>query len=189
MNTITPIALFTPAVLDFREKFRLNPSVQLSVQLLAEEAKELVEASDALTVSFSVENMEAFLKEAADLYYVLIGFVLSADEYLAKHDVPSVLEVDDLEALEERLPEASDILEKAAAAFLTQDILIEAFGRVHASNLSKLGEDGQPIFNEDGKVMKGPNYQPPYLTDLAQEAINRFTLFALLHEQGLMLAS
>ena len=41
-----------------------------------------------------------------------------------------------------------------------------ALSRVHESNLSKLGEDGQPIYREDGKVLKGPNYQPPTLTDL-----------------------
>ena len=42
----------------------------------------------------------------------------------------------------------------------------EAFNRVHASNMSKLDEDGNPIYREDGKVMKGPNYKPPYLEDL-----------------------
>ena len=41
-----------------------------------------------------------------------------------------------------------------------------ALDRVHQSNMTKLGEDGQPIRREDGKVLKGPNYQPPNLTDL-----------------------
>jgi len=41
-----------------------------------------------------------------------------------------------------------------------------ALDRVHQSNMSKLGEDGCPIRREDGKVLKGPNYQPPTLTDL-----------------------
>jgi predicted HAD superfamily Cof-like phosphohydrolase len=44
--------------------------------------------------------------------------------------------------------------------------LDEALDRVHKSNMTKLGEDGQPIRREDGKVLKGPNYQPPTLTDL-----------------------
>ena len=42
----------------------------------------------------------------------------------------------------------------------------QALRRVHASNMSKLGEDGNPIYREDGKVLKGPNYQPPDLSDL-----------------------
>jgi len=44
--------------------------------------------------------------------------------------------------------------------------LEEALDRVHKSNLSKLGLDGKPTRREDGKVMKGPNYQPPILRDL-----------------------
>ena len=44
--------------------------------------------------------------------------------------------------------------------------LDEALYRVHQSNMSKLGEDGNPIYREDGKVLKGPNYQPPNLSDL-----------------------
>ena len=42
----------------------------------------------------------------------------------------------------------------------------QALRRVHRSNMSKLGEDGEPIYREDGKVLKGPNYQPPDLSDL-----------------------
>ena len=44
--------------------------------------------------------------------------------------------------------------------------LDEALHRVHQSNLSKLGENGEPIYREDGKVLKGPNYAPPSLEDL-----------------------
>jgi len=44
--------------------------------------------------------------------------------------------------------------------------LDEAMYRVHQSNMSKLDEDGNPIYREDGKVLKGPNYKPPNLEDL-----------------------
>lgn len=44
--------------------------------------------------------------------------------------------------------------------------LDEALTRVHESNLSKLDDDGHPIYREDGKVLKGPNYIPPFLQDL-----------------------
>ena len=44
--------------------------------------------------------------------------------------------------------------------------LDEALDRVHLSNMSKLGEDGKPIYREEGKVLKGPNYKPPTLEDL-----------------------
>ena len=41
--------------------------------------------------------------------------------------------------------------------------LDKCFAEVQRSNMSKLGEDGKPIFNENGKVMKGPNYSKPNL--------------------------
>ena len=44
--------------------------------------------------------------------------------------------------------------------------LEEALDRVHKSNMSKLGLDGTPIRRADGKVLKGPNYKEPTLTDL-----------------------
>lgn len=46
-----------------------------------------------------------------------------------------------------------------------------AFNRVHKSNMSKLGEDGKPIFRDDGKVLKGPNYAPPNLEDLISSEV------------------
>ena len=69
----------------------------------------------------------------------------------------------------------NDILEVADA--LT-DILYVTYGAGHAfginldncfdevqkSNMSKLGKDGKPIYNEDGKVMKGPKYFKPNLS-------------------------
>ena len=42
--------------------------------------------------------------------------------------------------------------------------LDECFQEVQNSNMSKLGVDGKPIFNEKGKVMKGPNYFKPNLS-------------------------
>ena len=44
--------------------------------------------------------------------------------------------------------------------------LDEALDRVHKSNMSKLDKDGKPIYRDDGKVLKGPNYKPPDLSDL-----------------------
>ncbi len=41
--------------------------------------------------------------------------------------------------------------------------LDKCFKEVQRANMSKLGEDGKPIFNEKGKVMKGPNYSAPDL--------------------------
>lgn len=42
----------------------------------------------------------------------------------------------------------------------------EVFDEIQRSNMSKLGEDGKPIYREDGKVMKGPNYFKPNFEDI-----------------------
>ena len=47
--------------------------------------------------------------------------------------------------------------------------LDECFNEVQNSNMSKLGEDGKPIYNEFGKVMKGPNYFKPNLEKFIDE--------------------
>ena len=81
---------------------------------------------------------------------------------------------EELEEFKEAM-ENKDLLEVADA--LT-DILYVTYGAGHAfgidldkcfeevqsSNMSKLGEDGKPIYNESGKVMKGPKYFKPDLT-------------------------
>ena len=48
--------------------------------------------------------------------------------------------------------------------------LDNCFAEVHRSNMSKLGEDGKPIYREDGKVLKGPNFSEPDLTSILFDA-------------------
>ena len=42
-----------------------------------------------------------------------------------------------------------------------QDKIEEVFNEIQNSNMSKLDAEGKPIFREDGKILKGPNYFPP----------------------------
>ena len=46
--------------------------------------------------------------------------------------------------------------------------LDKCFKEVQRANMSKLGENGKPIFNEKGKVMKGPNYREPNLKQFVE---------------------
>jgi len=48
-------------------------------------------------------------------------------------------------------------------------LIEEAFEMVQKSNMSKLGDDGKPVFREDGKLLKGPNYKAPDLTILFED--------------------
>ena len=64
------------------------------------------------------------------------------------------------------LADVQVVISGTAVALKPLKELEEAFQRVHDSNMSKLGEDGKPLYREDGKVLKGPNYFEPDLSDL-----------------------
>ena len=87
------------------------------------------------------------------------------EEFLDGH-AEAVVYLQNQRSREALLKECADLVfvvfQYCAAAGWPLD---EALDRVFESNLSKL-VDGKPVKNEDGKVIKGPNYRPPYLTDL-----------------------
>ena len=58
------------------------------------------------------------------------------------------------------------ILIGTALEYGIADKLPALFDEVHLSNMSKLDENGKPIYREDGKVMKGPGYKKPNLKDI-----------------------
>ena len=49
-----------------------------------------------------------------------------------------------------------------------QHLIEDVFREIHQSNLSKLGPDGEPLYREDGKVMKGPNYFRPDIASVLE---------------------
>ena len=49
-----------------------------------------------------------------------------------------------------------------------QHKIVEVFEEIQKSNMSKLGADEKPIYREDGKVMKGPNYFKPNITKILE---------------------
>jgi predicted HAD superfamily Cof-like phosphohydrolase len=49
--------------------------------------------------------------------------------------------------------------------------LDKCFEEVHRSNMSKLDENGQPIYREDGKVLKGPGYSQPRLGPIIMDGL------------------
>ena len=52
-----------------------------------------------------------------------------------------------------------------------QDVIDEVFEEIQQSNMSKLGADGKPIYREDGKVLKGPNYFRPDIAKILKQYI------------------
>lgn len=87
----------------------------------------------------------------------------AAIEYLEKGEsVPKEVYVNMLK----ELADVQVVLSGTAVSLKPLEKVEEAFVRVHASNMSKLGPDGKPILREDGKFLKGPNYIPADLSDL-----------------------
>jgi len=144
----------------FGQEVKTKPSFssdkinKLRIDLIKEELDEFQEAmknNDLLEVADAL----------TDILYVAYG---------AGHDLIK----EELDELQEAMKN-NDLLEVADA--LT-DILYVAYGAGHAfgidldkcfdevqnSNMSKIGENGKPIYNESGKVMKGPNYFKPDLS-------------------------
>lgn len=85
----------------------------------------------------------------------------NSDRYLVENSEITV------SVRENMLKEMCDLLYVVFDMAATFNLPIgEAFNRVHRSNMSKLGADGKPVYRDDGKVLKGPNYKEPNLKDL-----------------------
>tara|TARA_Y200000002_G_scaffold316816_1_gene275272 strand:+ start:84 stop:425 length:342 start_codon:yes stop_codon:yes gene_type:complete len=93
-------------------------------------------------------------EKIADLRYSLIKEEL--DEF------NQALKDRDLKEIADALTDILYVTYGAGHAFGID--LDKCFEEVQRSNMSKLGEDGKPIYNEKGKVMKGPKYFQPDLS-------------------------
>jgi len=143
-------------VAEFIRTFKASLDLRLWVKLMREELKEFNE---------SVYGSEDALKEIADLLYVRTGFILVLGGGIGE----GVITEEEEQEWKDLLYLISDAFVLAEEQFSTATFW-EAFKRVHISNMSKLGDDGKPILREDGKIMKGPNYKEPYLTDLLKDS-------------------
>lgn len=134
------------ALYEFVTAFDMKRDPELWTTLIREEFRELTEAFVIYASSDTDERAAELLKEACDVAYVVTGFDL-----LHPERAPDI-DDDILQAIAEALD--------AVTRLFTDDQRIAAFKAVHASNMSKLGDDGKPVRRDDGKVLKGPNYKP-----------------------------
>lgn len=136
---------------------------RLWVKLIEEEESELRDAVVPTADTNDPEVWAAALKELGDLVYVLHGFEVLMQRSLGLWS--QIVQTDELCQWMQTYGAAVRYAEEVMPVFGPYS-LAEAFRRIHNSNLSKLDDDGNPIIREDGKVMKGPNYEPPVLVDL-----------------------
>jgi hypothetical protein len=146
-----------PYLVEFIRSFGASLDLRVWVKLVEEECAELEEALES-------GNRAHILKELCDLIYVITPTVA----YGTFFSNMGVLPEDEETTIVTLIEKATVATEKATSMFAA-DIIQAAFLRVHQSNMTKLGDDGKPIKREDGKIMKGPNYKPPVMDDLAEQ--------------------
>ena len=136
---------------EFIHTFKGSLDLRLWMTLIEEELVEL-RAEDYGTV--------AHLKELCDVMYVYNGMMLTIPKFAG-----DLISEEELANINKTNDKAKEIITRYFGLY-TAEVVGEAFTRVHKSNMSKLGRDGKPIFREDGKVLKGPDYKEPDLSDL-----------------------
>ena len=108
--------------------------------------------------------METFGQEIKEKACFPNDKIISLRYDLIKEELEELKEAMDKKNLKEVADALTDILYVTYGAGHAFGInLDKCFEEVQNSNMSKLGSDGRPIFNEKGKVMKGPNYFKPDL--------------------------
>lgn len=121
------------------------------------EFKEIIGQVAAFHTAFGIENKQAptvaITPELAQLRFDLLKE--ENEEYLEAAKNGDLTEVADA---------LGDLLYILCGTLLTHGLqhkIEDVFMEIQQSNMSKLGADGKPIYREDGKVMKGPNYFRP----------------------------
>lgn len=107
--------------------------------------------------TFGIPNAPTPKADAGESYNKLRHRLMAEenDEYLEAAMRGDMVEVADA---------LGDMLYILCGTILThglEHVILDVFEEIQESNMSKLGSDGKPIYREDGKVMKGPNYFRP----------------------------
>jgi predicted HAD superfamily Cof-like phosphohydrolase len=129
-----------------------------------------------LLINYKIQRLKMTNFEMVKKFMKIFGQKVKEKAEFPEKEISSLR----YELIKEELEEFKEALEKKdliEAADALTDILYVTYGAGHAfginldkcfkevqnSNMSKLGLDGKPIYNDKGKVMKGPNYFKPNL--------------------------
>ena len=128
--------------------------------------KETIENVEAFHDAFGIENRSEptakLSHEEQQLRYRLMAE--ENDEYL------EAVKNEDLVEIADALGDQLYILCGTILKHGLQHKIAEIFDEIQESNMSKLGNDGQPIYREDGKVLKGPNYFKPNISKILESS-------------------
>lgn len=152
----------------------------LRISLIREELQELVDSNSIVDEADALTDLKYVIHGTA----IAIGYELEDIVTLeisppgAELSLPDIiwLLTNSLDRLEVAFDEDNYDMAMSSMVYMIADInryAVDQFihidlcmNEVHASNMSKLGADGKPIYRDDGKVLKGPNYFPPNLASI-----------------------
>lgn len=160
---------FVTQVNEFHTAFKVKPkslihNLELRTKLLWEEYNEWKDS----------KSPEEELDALTDMVYIAAGTIDQYDPLIySSYDQPTIYNrpvadiMNDIEFTVSYFAWVNfhvELIEAIQAVAREKNYdLVGAFNEVHSSNMSKLDENGKPIFRHDGKVLKGPNYRPPRL--------------------------
>lgn len=120
--------------------------VKAYARQMAHLAKDLAEAAGNCGGSLALIRLQLIQEELAELAVAIVNG-------------------DEVEALD-ALGDLSYVVDGTYLSFGLGHYKIAAIQEIHSSNMTKLDENGNPIINDNGRVMKGPNYRPPNLKEV-----------------------
>lgn len=124
--------------------------------------KNKIEAVKAFHTAFKIGHLESPKADLGNLKNTLRYNLMKEEneEYLEAANNNDLVEVADA------LGDMLYILCGTIIEHGMQHKIEDVFNEIQRSNMSKLGKDGQPIYREDGKVLKGPNYFKPNIQEI-----------------------
>ena len=123
---------------------------------------EVIQHVEKFHESFKIENNYQPTTEISD-DEILLRYKLMREE---NEEYLEAANNDDLVEVADALGDMLYILCGTIIEHGLQHKIEEVFEEIQRSNMSKLGENGEPIYREDGKVLKGPNYFKPNIAEI-----------------------
>lgn len=155
-----------PLVADFMTKFKQieNESYRLPVTNLSPEDIATYKLRLKLMVEETFEAFEGVVK--INIYNIIFKPILAEINNQIDNLTELDLHINPVTIYDSLVDQ--DFVNVGFANLLGLD-LKAGFEEVYRSNMSKLGEDGEPIYRHDGKVLKGKNYSPPDLKSIYEK--------------------
>lgn len=125
--------------------------------------KELFEKVGEFNEAFGIPEQKELSSRIPDVDYMLYHNLMKEelDEYFL-----GCVNQDKVEVADALVDELYILIGKFRKHGISPELAMKMFDEVHASNMSKLGADGKPMYRHDGKVMKGENYFKPRLSKI-----------------------